>query len=231
MKNINKKMSVLLTALMFSFSTSVYSFEGFSLGVTYNSLDFSTAGSEVARGAVDGSASTVNKTSKNGSGDIGSLFAEYTFAQGSTIGIEMIDGSTEIGKGSRTQTTTGGGKSGTLTASAEISDPITFYVEPTFMMSDKFGVYLKGGATTVSVEPKEVSDTGGVVTSTYKAEDVYGIMTGFGAKYYMDNFFVKAEYVETDFETYHHTSTTGDKNSIDADISTEETRFSLGYNF
>ena len=56
-------------------------------------------------------------------------------------------------------------------------------------------------------------------------------MTGFGAKFYMGNLFVKGEYVETDFETYHHTSTTGDKNSIDADISTEETRFSLGYNF
>ena len=212
---------------MASFS-SAFSFEGFSLGATYSSLDFNTSGNEVSEGTL-GSGPTKNATSKSGSGDIGSLFAEYTFAQGSTIGIEMISGSTEIGAGSRVEpaSTT----SGTVKVSAAISDPITFYVEPTYMMSDKFGVYLKGGATSVSVEPKEVSDTGGVVTSTYKAEDVYGIMTGFGAKFYMGNLFVKGEYVETDFETYHHTSTTGDKNSIDADISTEEYKLSVGYNF
>jgi hypothetical protein len=212
---------------MASFS-SAFSFEGFSLGASYSSLDFNTSGNEVSEGTL-GSGPTKNATSKSGSGDIGSLFAEYTFAQGSTIGIEMIQGSTEIGAGSRVEpaSTT----SGTVKVSAAISDPITFYVEPTYMMSDTFGVYLKGGATSVSVEPKEVSDTGGVVTSTYKAEDVYGIMTGFGAKFYMGNLFVKGEYVETDFETYHHTSTTGDKNSIDADISTEEYKFSVGYNF
>jgi hypothetical protein len=212
---------------MASFS-SAFSFEGFSLGATYSSLDFNTSGNEVSEGTL-GSGPTKNATSKSGSGDIGSLFAEYTFAQGSTIGIEMISGSTEIGAGSRVEpaSTT----SGTVKVSAAISDPITFYVEPTYMMSDTFGVYLKGGATSVSVEPKEVSDTGGVVTSTYKAEDVYGIMTGFGAKFYMGNLFVKGEYVETDFETYHHTSTTGDKNSIDADISTEEYKLSVGYNF
>ena len=212
---------------MASFS-SAFSFEGFSLGATYSSLDFNTSGNEVSEGTL-GSGPTKNATSKSGSGDIGSLFAEYTFAQGSTTGIEMISGSTEIGAGSRVEpaSTT----SGTVKVSAAISDPITFYVEPTYMMSDTFGVYLKGGATSVSVEPKEVSDTGGVVTSTYKAEDVYGIMTGFGAKFYMGNLFVKGEYVETDFETYHHTSTTGDKNSIDADISTEEYKLSVGYNF
>ena len=178
---------------MASFS-SAFSFEGFSVGAAYSSLDFSTSGNEVSEGTL-GSGPTRNASSKSGSGDLGSIFAEYTFAQGSTIGVEMIDGSTKIGAGTRTEAAST--TSGTVTVSAQISDPITFYVEPTYMMSDSFGVYLKGGATSVSVEPKEDSDTGGVVTSTYKAEDVYGIMTGLGAKFYMGNFFVKAEYVET----------------------------------
>ena len=84
---------------MASFS-SAFSFEGFSLGASYSSLDFNTSGNEVSEGTL-GSGPTKNATSKSGSGDIGSLFAEYTFAQGSTIGIEMIQGSTEIGAGSR----------------------------------------------------------------------------------------------------------------------------------
>ena len=83
----------------------------------------------------------------------------------------------------------------------------------------------------MSVEPKETADAGGATASTYKSQDVVGLMTGYGAKYYYGNFFAKLEYVETDFETYSHTSTTGNKNTITADVDTEETRIGIGYNF
>ena len=232
MKN---KLAVFLTAVLMSFSTHTLAFEGFSIGATYSSLDFSTSGYETAAGDVAalGSASLEkNSTTKTGSGDIGSVFAEYTFAQGTTIGIEHISGSATLGSGTRTQTSAGGGGlTGTVTAKAEISDPTTFYVEPTYMFNDSFGLYLKGGATRVTIEPKEVTDTGSLVASTYKNQDVWGIMTGIGAKAYYNNFFIKAEYVETEFESYSYQSTTGNKNSITADVDTEETRFSIGYNF
>jgi hypothetical protein len=228
MNKITKTLSVLLTALMVSLSTSVYSFEGFSVGASYSSMDFNTTGSEVTHGAVGNGALVKNSTTKTGSGDLGSFFAEYTFAQGTTLGVSFIDGSAELGTGSRVET---GQTSGTVTQKAEVSDPMTFYVEPTFMMTDTFGVYVKGGATTVSVEPKETADAGNVVTSTYKSQDVWGITTGVGAKFYMGNFFAKAEYMETDYETYHHQSTTGNLNSVSADIDTEETIFAIGYNF
>ena len=235
MKN---KLAVFLTAVLMSFSSHTLAFEGFSIGATYSSLDFSTSGYETAAGdvAVLGSASLEkNSTTKTGSGDIGSVFAEYTFAQGTTIGIEHISGSAEIGKGTRTQTAdsavAGHNGAGTVTAKASISDPTTFYVEPTYMINDSFGLYLKGGATRVTIEPKEVTDTGSLVASTYKNQDVWGIMTGIGAKAYYNNFFIKAEYVETEFESYSYQSTTGNKNSITADVDTEETRFSIGYNF
>ena len=231
MKN---KLAVFLTAVLMSFSTHALAFEGLSIGTTYSSLDFSTSGYETAAGAVavTGSASLEkNSTTKTGSGDIVSVFAEYTFSQGSTIGVEHISGTTEIGKGSRTQTTTGGGLAGTVTAKASISDPTTFYVEPTYMFNDSFGLYLKGGATRVTIEPKEVSDTTPLVASTYNNQDVWGIMTGIGAKAYYNNFFIKAEYVETEIESYSYQSTTGNLHSITADVDTEETRFSIGYNF
>ena len=229
MKN---KLTVFLTALLMSFSTSAFSFEGFSIGATYSSLDFSTSGKEISR-----STTTVMKetsASRSGSGDLGLVFAEYTFSQGTTIGIEHISGTAELGKGSRTNSsvaTDEGSTNGTVNVKADISDPTTFYVEPTWMANDKFGIYVKGGATRVSIQPKETSDAGNVVTSTYGSKDVWGIMTGFGAKAYYNNFFVKAEYVETEFETYSFTSTGGDKNTINADVDTEETRISIGYNF
>ena len=235
MKN---KLAVFLTAVLMSFSTHVLAFEGFSIGATYSSLDFSTSGYETAAGDVADTTNALekNSTTKTGSGDLGSIFAEYTFAQGTTIGIEHISGTATLGTGTRTQTAgagapTGHNGAGTVTAKASISDPTTFYVEPTYMINDSFGLYLKGGATRVTIEPKEVTDTGSLVASTYKNQDVWGIMTGIGAKAYYNNFFIKAEYVETEFESYSYQSTTGNKNSITADVDTEETRFSIGYNF
>ena len=232
MKN---RIAVFLTAIIVSFSTSAFSFEGFSIGATYSSLDFSTSGKEISTGAV-GSDNTLtsNSTTKTGSGDFGLIFAEYTFSQGTTIGIEHISGTAELGKGSRTNSsvaTDAGSVNGTVNVKADISDPTTFYVEPTWMANDRFGIYVKGGATRVTISPKETSDAGNVVNSTYGSKDVWGIMTGFGAKAYYNNFFVKAEYVETEFETYSFTSTTSDKNTINADVDTEETRISIGYNF
>jgi hypothetical protein len=225
---MNKIKKMLISAIaIVGLTTSVSAFEGFSIGASYSSTDFSTSGTETT-GSAGGDATSKTSTAitKTGSADIGSIFAEYTFSQGSTIGIDYIDGTAEIGKASRTSTS----PAGTVTASASISDPLTLYVEPTYMFNEKFGVYVKGGLTELTVTPKEV-DSASVTVSTYKAKDLYGKMTGMGAKYYMGNFFVKAEYTETDFATYTHTSTTGNKNTISADIDLEETRFALGYNF
>ena len=233
MKN---KLTVFLTAVLMSFSTSAFSFEGFSVGATYSNIDYSTSGKESHSNGT-AALSTITSTTKNGSADVGSIFAEYTFSQGSTIGIDYISGSAEIGKAtsaSRTsvdETDNNSGADGSVTDSATVKDPLTIYFEPTWMANDKFGLFLKGGITSVTVSPKENADAGSVTTSTYKDKDLYGRMMGVGAKYYMGNFFVKAEYVETDFDTYAHQSSTGDKNTITADIDTEETRLSIGYNF
>ena len=228
MKN---KLAVFLAAVLMSFSTSAFAFEGFSIGATYSSIDYSTTGSE----SVANAASTnhdVTTTTKTGSADIGSIFAEYTFSQGSTIGIESISGDAEIGKATSSARTSEDSShtAATTTVKAVASDPITLYVEPTWMMNDKFGVYLKGGITEVTITPT-ITDASNVTDSTYSSKDLYGKMTGFGAKAYLGKFFVKAEYVETDFARYAHTSTTGEKNTFTADIDTEETRISIGYNF
>ena len=211
-----KKMLITAVAIV-GYSTQLFAFEGLSLGVTYSSIDFSTKGTEQTVGAgADPSNEISTAITKKGSDDIGSIFAEYTFSQGSTIGIDYISGDAEIGKASRTSST----PSGTVTAKATASDPLTLYAEPTMMFSDRFGIYLKTGVTQVTVSPSEV-DSASVTTSTYKDKDLHGFMTGLGAKYYYGNLFIKAEYLETDFNTYTHTSTTVEKNTISADIDTE----------
>ena len=233
MKN---KLAVFLTAIIMSFSTSAFSFEGFSIGATYSNTDFSTKGNETTAKTVADAPDAgleVNSTTKTGSEDVGAIFAEYTFAQGSTIGIEYIPGEAEIGKGNRAQANaapTGNDASGTITAKATISEYTRIYVEPTWMANDRFGVFVKGGAAHLSVQPS-YTETADVIQSTYKSEDVWGVMYGFGAKAYFGNAFIKAEYLETEFGTYSHQSTTGNKNKITADVDMEETRVSIGYNF
>jgi hypothetical protein len=230
---IKNKLAVFLAALLVSFSSSAMAFEGFSIGATYSNTDFSTKGNETT-GADNTGALEVNSTTKTGSEDVGAIFAEYTFAQGSTIGIEYIPGEAEIGKASRTQANTAAtpanDASGTITAKATISEYTRIYVEPTWMANDRFGVFVKGGAAHLSVQPS-YTETADVIQSTYKSEDVWGVMYGFGAKAYFGNAFIKAEYLETEFGTYSHQSTTGNKNKITADVDMEETRVSIGYNF
>ena len=235
---IKNKLAVFLTALLVSFSSSAMAFEGFSIGATYSNTDFSTKGTETTSAittAVLNGTLEANSTTKTGSEDVGAIFAEYTFAQGSTIGIEYIPGDAEIGKASREQANTASAlpandASGTITAKATISEYTRIYVEPTWMANDRFGVFVKGGAAHLSVQPS-YTETADVIQSTYKSEDVWGVMYGFGAKAYFGNAFIKAEYLETEFGTYSHQSTTGNKNKITADVDMEETRVSIGYNF
>ena len=157
------------------------------------------------------------------------ILVEYTFAQGSTIGLEVIPGESSLGAKSRTQTQTNSGNvSGTVTAKAEVSDHVTVYVEPTWMMNDRFGVYVKGGAAKVTVKTKE-SQTAAVTAGTYGDQEVYGVMMGIGAKAYYGNFFAKLESTTTDYGEISLTSSTG--KVINAEIEADATVMSIGYNF
>jgi hypothetical protein len=232
MKNITKLMFSALLAL--GLSTSAYSFEGFSIGAIYSQTDFDAKGQE--HKVSDASTITTSKGNDTESVDVPSVFAEYTFAQGSTIGVEYIPGDAVIGNKTRVHTAntgtpnTGHRSAGTVRAKANVSDHITFYVEPTYMMSENFGVYVKGGASNVTVESLEnMGATGNL--STYGNQDVWGVSYGAGFKYSTGNYFAKLEHLETEYGTVSLTSTTGNKNTVEADFESTATRFALGYNF
>ena len=228
------KIKTLLMAIVAISALSTNAFAGqFGVGVAGSLLAISADGKEAD---ADASADTsVRAATASDNAYTASVFAEYSLDNGFTVGIEHIPGSAELGKGTRTQTAPvlgGAGEdgSGLITAKAEISDYTTFYAEPTVMLSDRFGVYVKGGASHVTVTPS-YTEAADIIQSTYSSQDVWGVMTGVGAKVYSGNFFAKVEYVETEYGTYSFTSTTGDLNTVQADVDTEATRFALGYNF
>tara|TARA_B100000579_G_C22768304_1_gene822654 strand:- start:151 stop:822 length:672 start_codon:yes stop_codon:yes gene_type:complete len=223
---MNKVKTFLISLITACFlTTATMAFEGFSIGVTGHQADFETTGSQFD----DSEATTTGSAAK--SVDYGSIFLEYTLAQGTTIGVDYIPGDAEIGAKSRTDSETATGRdSGTYTAKASISDHYTFYVEPTIMSSDTVGWYVKGGATKVTVQSQE-SLAIGTDSSTYGDVDVWGVMYGVGAKFYMGNWFAKLEHTQTEYGTVTLNSTTGNGNTISADPEMDQTSLSLGYNF
>ena len=172
----------------------------------------------------------------------GSLFAEYTFGEmyGLTLGASYTPVDSSLGVKSRTDTQTtadandtagGSDDSGTYTAKADISNHATIYIEPTFMPTDNFGLYLKGGVSRVVVNSLE-SITLGTDSSAYGDETVLGGMYGLGAKVVHDSgLLFKLEYTKTMYETVKMTSTSGNKNIISADPEIEAFRLAIGYQF
>ena len=227
MNNLKTTLFALVATIVMT--SSSLAFEGFSIGITGSDASFDTSGKELK--GIAGGTSEVSKASKSSDVDFGSGFIEYSFAQGSTIGMSYIPGEASLGAKSRTQTQTRSqNASGTVTAKAEVSDHMTFYVEPTFMLTDTFGVFVKGGAARVTVNSLE-SQTSTTIASTYGNQDVYGTVQGVGAKMYYGNFFAKLEHTETEYGTVTLTSSTGNLNTITADIENSATSLSLGYNF
>ena len=226
----------LLAAVPFLISTSAMAFEGFSIGIMASSADFDTTGKELEGG---GTASTTDNESNSGSAgntvEFGSGFLEYTFAQGSTMGVSYIPGEASLGSKSRTDTTTDGNETNqddsTYTAKAEVSDHWTFYVEPTIMTTESFGLYVKGGASKVTVNSLE-SISSGTDSSAYGNVDIWGVMYGAGIKGIHENgMFFKLEATKTEYGTVTLRSTTGNKNTITADPESETVSLHFGYNF
>ena len=211
---------------------------GWGIGIIGGSGNINTSGSETEGG---GDKEKTIATEKEGL-LYGSIFAEYTFGEeyGLTFGASWTPVDAEMGTKSRTDTRTaddtedtGGGSddSGVYTAKAEISNHSTFYIEPTFMPSENFGVYLKGGVARVTVNSLE-SIARGENSSAYGDETVLGGMYGLGTKVVFDSgFMFKFEYTKTIYETVTMASKTGNKNIISADPEMEAVKFAVGYKF
>ena len=242
---LKKTITSVVVALGFFLSTFVTSSAmagGFAVGIIAATGKVDTSGSET-EGRADAVTGLKEKTSTSISEGLlyGSLFAEYTFGEmyGLTLGVSYTPMDSSIGAKSRTDTApadddrdaASSNDAGTYTAKADISNHATIYIEPTFMPTDNFGLYLKGGVSRVVVNSLE-SITFGEDSSAYGNETVLGGMYGLGAKMVHDSgLLFKLEYTKTIYETVKMTSTSGNKNIISADPEIEAFRLAIGYQF
>ena len=230
MNRVNKLIVTLSASMLIS--GAAFALDGFSLGVIGTTADFNTSGKEL-KGEYGGAKETDASTSITQSVDYPSAFIDYTHVWdqfGLTVGLEVTPGDASLGAKSRTDAESPAdtdSDDGTYTAKAEVSDYLVLYMEPTLMVKENVGIYLKGGVTELTVKSLESG-----LTSTYGDETVYGVMTGIGIKATHENGMgFKLEYAQTDYEGVELVSTTGNKNRIEADIDQTATRLAIFYNF
>ena len=237
MMKLFKYAAATVVAIMFA-TGSAMAYQGISIGVLGNTAQFDTSGAEKE--------GTGDKEQTNASisvdADFPSFFLEYSGGGiggvegiGFTFGVEHIPGSETIGTKSRTDATSDADEDsqddGTYTAKADVSDYTAIYLEPTYMINETFGAYIKGSVSRLEVRSLESMDIG-TDSSAYGNESVVGIGVGAGLKVVSPwGLFVKLEHMETDYETVTLNSTTGNRNSISADLEQVATRIAIGYNF
>ena len=214
-----KKILLTTVAVLFSFThvNAANMSEGFRLGISASSTEVNGSGSETMRTTKKQSA--VATTSEDTT--IGHVFAEKTFSNGFTLGVDYVPGEADVGTKNRADDdleSANGNK-----ASAVVSEHLTFYG---LMPMGSSPLYVKAGILSMNVETNEVLNTG----SKYGDTTVNGVTAGIGAHFERDSgLFLRAEYSMSEYEDIRLTSD-GD-NIVEADLDTTAMKLSIGKSF
>ena len=228
---------VALGLYLSAFVTSSAMAGSYTIGIIGGSGTVDTSGSET-EGNTTGSDQERTETTIQEAIIYGSIFAEHTWGEmyGLTLGVSYTPMESEIGTKARIDTASdandpGSSDAGTYTAKAEISSHATVYIEPTYMPTENFGLFFKGGLARVTVNSLE-SIALGTDSSAYGDETVLGTMWGVGAKAVHDSgLMFKLEYTDTIYDTVTMKSTSGNKNTITAEPEIEAFKLSIGWQF
>ena len=225
-------MKKILIGLFASLFLSSAAFAGqYGIGVTGSFASVSAEGTEADK---DGTADTsVRKANASHDVIVPSVFAEYTFDNGFTLGYDYTLGSADVNSSSisRTDTTTDENEdtldTGKRTAQAEIENVMSIYAEVPLHA----GLYAKGGYVQMDVNTLETEAVDG--GSTFGNDTVDGITYGLGYKNsFGDNGFYKIEGTYTDMDSMTFNSSEATKgNKITADLDVTKATFAIGYNF
>ena len=204
-----------------------------AIGVIGNQATFDTSGSETEDST---GVPEVAETKHSHDADFPAVFLEGTQRTdhfGLTVGVAWIPGAASLGAKSRTDTTTDANETNqddsTYTAKAEISNHVSMYVEPTVFFGN-FGLYAKGGAARVTLDSLE-SISSGTDSSTYGDDNISGILGGVGLRASFGRLLVKTEWVKTKYSKVRFTSTTGNKNIVEATPEQESVKLAIGFQF
>ena len=174
-------------------------------------------------------------TTRDISNDVafGSIFFEMSKDLGNmtlTYGVDLIPFSAEFDSRSTSQSSLGaasGGaaSTGTNRGSVDVSNHLTFYVQPGYEVGD-FTVFGTLGYVTADADAEGSS----ISSSTLdKSLTLDGIKLGIGLSKDFGGMFVKLEYAETDYDDISVTTTNNTK--ITADIDNATTSLSIGRSF
>ena len=201
------------------------------VGVTGSFASISAEGTESDKnGAAD---TSVRKANASHDVIVPSLFAEYSFDNGFTVGYDYTLGSADVNSSSitRTDTTSDANETvqddGDRTAQAEIENVMSIYAEVPLHA----GLYAKGGYVQMDVNTLDKETVAG--SASYGNETVNGLVFGLGYRNsFGENGFYKIEGTYTDMDSMTFNSSTTDKgNKITADLDVTKATFAIGYNF
>ena len=156
------------------------------------------------------------------------IFVEAVLDNGGAVGVAYIP-TRELGKKSRSDTSTSGDgqDTGTYKAEAELENVIQLYADIPLLGPMLYG---KVGIQHATIETLESLNSG----STYPNKDVMGYTIGLGTKGdlpYGNDLYYKVEATYTDFEDYEAESDSTPANKVVADLEDTAIKLSIGYKF
>tara|TARA_A100001015_G_scaffold209366_1_gene234383 strand:- start:161 stop:826 length:666 start_codon:yes stop_codon:yes gene_type:complete len=221
-------MKKILIGLLVSFALTGVSYAGsYGIGVTGSLAGVHADGTEADK---DGTSdSSVRTATASETAIIPSLFGEYSWDNGFTVGLDYVLGTANVNskKITRTDDSAESAQDGDRSAQAEIENVTTIYVE----VPVHAGLYLKGGFVQMDVNTLETDTV--TTAGSYGNSSVDGTVLGFGYRNsFGTNGFYKVEGTFTEMDTVTFNSTTTDKgNKITADLDVTKATFAIGYNF
>ena len=218
-------MKKLVLSIIFLFGFATTSFAQISVGFTISNADVEST----VKDDIDSNGTT--DTTKNISNEvtIGSVFFEKAINDNMSIGLDIIPFKAELESRSTSQASikgAGTSTSGTNKGNAEVSNHLTFYVQPQREIKDGLKVFGTLGLIKADVESDIES-----ISSTNKTveQSLDGLKLGLGLKKETGFGFVKLEYSETDYDDI--SATTSNSTKVTADIDTDILALSVARSF
>ena len=219
-------MKKLVLSILFLLGLVSNSYATGSVGITISSADVKSS----VKDDIDNNGTT--NTTKNLSNDVvfASVFYEKALNDNISVGIDFIPFEAEFESRSTTQTSlkgkTDATASGTNKGTADVSEHLTFYVQPQKEISDGLKVFGTFGLVNANVdsEVKSVSSTNKEVS-----QSLDGMKLGIGLKKETAAGFIKLEYSETDYDDV--SVTTSNNTKVTADIDTDILALSFAKSF
>ena len=219
-------MKKLVLSILFLLGLVSNSYATGSVGLTISSADVKSS----VKDDIDSNGTT--NTTKNLSNDIvfASVFYEKALNDNISVGIDFIPFEAEFESRSTTQSSIKEKGSSTTTGTnkgtADVSNHLTFYLQPQREIRDGLKVFGTLGLVKADVESVVQS-----VSSTDKTVDqsLDGTKLGLGLKRETGFGFIKLEYSETDYDDI--STTTSNNTKVTADIDTDILALSVARSF